>query len=152
MSRLDKPYVLIVDDNEATLTLMTALLQREFAIETAADGMDAIDKLRTKNFAATILDLRMPQSDGFAVLQFLKDERPEILRHVLICTAALTKSEMERVGTYNVCGVVPKPFEVETLLAAVKACVDDDGAYPLGRFFSSGVIFLLADILRQRLM
>jgi DNA-binding response OmpR family regulator len=152
MSKVEKPFVLIVDDNEATLTLLTALLQREFAVDLARDGQEAIDKLRTKNYGAALLDLRMPVIDGFAVLDFLKEERAEMIRRVIVVTAALTKSELSRVNQYEICGVIPKPFEVETLLAAVKECVGPDNANAIGRFFSSSVILLLADLLRQRLL
>jgi CheY-like chemotaxis protein len=152
MSKIEKPYVLIVDDNEATLTLVTALLQREFAVASAADGQDAIEKLRTKNFAAILLDLRMPIIDGFGVLEFLRREKPDALPTVIIVTASLTKAEVARVGEFPICGLIAKPFEIETLLSAVKACVGSENQGPLGSFVSSGMFLLLADILRQRLM
>jgi CheY-like chemotaxis protein len=144
---VEKPFVLVVDDNEATCTLITALLDRDFEIETAADGDDAIDQLRTKNYAAILLDLRIPRVDGFAVLDFVRDQKPDDLRRILVLTAALTKAEIARVKSYKICGIVAKPFEVETLLAAVKQCVDPD-APPSGRFIASGVILLLAEVLR----
>ena len=152
MSKIDKPFVLIVDDNQATLTLVTALLQREFAIDSATDGQDAIEKLRTKNYAAVLLDLRMPVIDGFGVLEFLQREKPDALRTVVVVTAALTKAELARVTQFSVCGLVAKPFEIETLLSAVKECVGPEHHGPLGRFFSGGMLLLFADFLRHRLM
>jgi putative two-component system response regulator len=154
MSRVEKPSVLLADDNEATCTLITALLHRDFNVEIALDGREAIERLRTRRYAALLLDLRMPQMDGFAVLDFLNETQPKVLANVLIVTAALTKREMERAGSYGVCAIIPKPFEVETLLAAVKKCASLDEDSTLGPILcSSGpVIFLLADLLRQRLM
>jgi len=146
MSR-EKPYVLLVDDNEATCTLVRAILQRDFIVDVAHDGMQAIDTLRTKQYAAVLLDLWMPQADGYTVLDFLKATKPEVLPRVLILTASLSKPELERVRAYNVCGVIAKPFDVDALLGAVKDCVGDDGGYPF--FVSSGVILLLADWLRR---
>ena len=146
MSKIDKPFVLIVDDNEATLTLLTALLQREFTVDVAMDGQEAIEKLRTKNYAAALLDLRMPVIDGFSVLEFLNSEKPDMLPRVVVVTAALTKSETSRVAKFPICGIVPKPFEVEHLLAAVKQCVGDDGGGQIASFFASGVIWLLAEV------
>lgn len=152
MTRVEKPYVLLVDDNEATCTLVTALLQREFAVETATDGASAIERLKTQQYAAVLLDLRMPGMDGYGVLEFLKTHKPEILRQVLILTAALSERELARVRQYEVCGIVAKPFEVETLLHAVRQCAGGDGP-ALGRFFfSNGMILLLAEVLRQRLV
>ena len=154
MSRVEKPYVLVADDNEATCTLITALLHRDFDVESAFDGREAIERLRTRRYAALLLDLRMPQSDGFAVLDFLKEHQAKMLTRVLIVTAALTRREMDRAGTYSVCAIIPKPFDVETLLDAVKRCTSPDEGSALGPVLcSSGpVILLLADLLHQRLM
>ncbi|HEV7920535.1 MAG TPA: response regulator [Thermoanaerobaculia bacterium] len=151
MSRVDKPQVLLVDDNEATCTLVTALLQREFTIEVASDGTEAVEHLRTKKYASILLDLRMPGLDGYGVLEFLQATTPETLRRVLVLTASLSEREVARVKEFDVCGIVAKPFEVETLLGAVRSCAGLDER-PIGRyFFSNGVILLLAEVLRQRL-
>lgn len=153
MSRLEKPHVLLVDDNEATCTLITALLQRDFVVEVAADGQEAIERLRTRYYAALLLDLRMPVVDGFGVLEFIREQKPEMMRNVLVVTASLTHAEIDRAREYDVCGIVSKPFEVEALLAAVKRCAahETSGFRPV--LCSSGpMILLIADLLRQRLM
>ncbi len=153
MPNPDKPSVLLVDDNEATCTLITAILQREFSTELASDGMEATEKLRTKQYAAVLLDLRMPQYDGFTVLDFLKSTHPEMLRSVLVVTAALTRKEIERAQSYGICGIINKPFDIDTLLAAVKQCVANTEGGTLGVFCSSTpMILFLADLLRQRLI
>jgi len=154
MSRVEKPYVLVADDNEATCTLITALLHREFNVEIASDGQETIDRLSTRRYAALLLDLRMPLKDGFAVLDFLKESQPRMLPRVLIVTASLTSGELQRAGSYGVCGIVAKPFDVEALLATVRNCTSSDEGSTLGPVLcSSGpVILFLADLLRQRLM
>jgi CheY-like chemotaxis protein len=154
MSRVEKPYVLIADDNEATCTLLTALLHRDFTVEASFDGQETIERLRTRRYAVLILDLRMPQADGFAVLDFLKEHQPAMLPRVLVVTAAVSRGELQRAASYGLCDVITKPFEVETLLAIVKKCASVDDGNPFGPMLcSSGpVILLLADLLRQRLM
>jgi CheY-like chemotaxis protein len=149
---MEKPYVLLVDDNEATVTLVTALLQRDFAIDCASDGAEAIERLKTGNYAAIVLDLRMPTVDGYGVLDFLQASRPEAIANVIILTASLSQREMERVRRYPVCAVVGKPFEIETLLAVVKQCAGPERPYMRGNILSGGMIILLADLLRQRWM
>ena len=155
MSNAEKPVVLLVDDNEATCTLITAILRRDFQIEIASDGMEAIEKLRTNQYAVILLDLRMPQYDGFSVLDFLKANNPEMLPSVLVVTAVLTARETERAKSYGVCGIVTKPFDVDTLLEAVKRCagdVDDGGSRGRTVFCSSTpMILLIADLLRNRM-
>jgi len=154
MSDAEKPAVLLVDDNEATCTLITAILHRDFRVETVMDGMEAIEKLRTTHYAVLLLDLRMPQFDGFSVLDFLKANQPDMLRNVLIVTAVLTGKETERAKSYGVCGIVTKPFDVEKLLEMVKQCAGgtDDGR-SVGNVFCSStpMILLIADLLRNRM-
>jgi CheY-like chemotaxis protein len=151
MPNPDKPSVLLVDDNEATRTLITAILQREFSVDVCSDGREAIEKLRTNQYAAMLLDLLMPLYDGFSVLDFLKNTNPEMLPRVLVVTAALSRKETERARSYRICGIINKPFDIDTLLAAVKQCAGNTEGSTLGKVFCSPVILLLADFLRQRL-
>jgi two-component system, response regulator, stage 0 sporulation protein A len=150
MSRIEKPYVLLVDDNEATCALMTALLQREFAVQVAGDGYDALEQLKTRRYDAILLDLRMPQLDGFGVLDHLREHSPDTLKRVIIVSAALHDREVERLGNYEVHGVIRKPFEVEVLIDTVKTCAGTaSGGFGKAFVSSTPVILLIADLLRQ---
>jgi two-component system sensor histidine kinase/response regulator len=154
MPPIDKPYVLVADDNEPTCTLLTALLHRDFTVDIASDGQEAIDRLRSRQYAAILIDLRMPRTDGFAALEFLRQNQPGMLASVLVVTAVLTPDELQRAKSYGICGIITKPFEVEDLLDAVKKCVSPDDENTLGPVLCTGapMILLLADLLRQRLM
>jgi|SRR5260370_39428382 len=153
MPNIEKAPVLLVDDNEATRTLIIALLQREFRVDSVSDGIEAIEKLRTNQYAAVVLDLRMPHQDGFGVLDFLQTNSPDRLRTVLVVTALLSKNEIERAKAFGICGIITKPFDVDELLRAVKDCVGETDGGKLGNVFctSTPVILLIADLLRQRL-
>jgi CheY-like chemotaxis protein len=147
---LEKPLVLLAEDNEATCTLIRAILRSDFEVDVVHDGGDAIEKLKACAYAVVLLDLHMPVSDGFAVLDFLRQERPEMLSRVLIVTAALAVADMERVRRYSVAGVIAKPFEVDVLYAAVRACAGSSGPeFIRGPLFASGVLLLLAEVLRR---
>jgi CheY-like chemotaxis protein len=123
---MEKPQVLLVDDNEATCTLVTALLHRDFQVESAADGLQAIEHLKSKTYATILLDLRMPHLDGYGVLDYLLAHDPAAIRSVIVLTASLAKKEMNRVANYEVWAVVAKPFDVEALLGVVKKCAFRD--------------------------
>lgn len=147
---MEKPFVLVADDNEATCTLITALLRAEFTVDIATDGGEAIEKLKRRAYAAILLDLRMPVLDGYGVLDHLRDERPDLLQHVLIVTAALTPREMERLKPYAVCGVIAKPFEVDSLFNAVRQCAGDSSSqFTRGPLISGGMLILIAEMLRR---
>ena len=148
---MEKPVVLVADDNDATCTLLTALLQRDFRVDIARDGHEAIERLKSRQYAAILLDLLMPIVDGYAVLDQLRDERPDLLRRVLVVTAALTTRELQRVRAYEVFAVVGKPFEVDMLQTLVRDCAVGEDDQPSARapIIAGSMLLLLADVLRR---
>jgi Response regulator containing CheY-like receiver, AAA-type ATPase, and DNA-binding domains len=146
---VEKPFVLLADDNEAICTLIQALLRSEFVVEVARDGHEAIEKLKSRQYAAILLDLLMPIVDGFAVLDFLSDGRPEVLRRVIVVTAALSPRETQRLRNYRLHGVIAKPFEVDVLQHTVRQCAGLGGEPFLTPILSSGMILLLGELLRR---
>lgn len=148
---MEKPRVLVVDDNEATCTLITALLRNEFAVDIASEGNEALEKLKSRQYAAILLDLLMPVVDGYGILEFLKQERPDLLPRVLVVTAALSPRDMQRLRGYDVCTIIRKPFEVDEFQSAVRRCAGI-GSDPFlrGPLLSGGMILLLADWIVRR--
>jgi len=147
---VEKPRVLLVDDNEATCTLIIALLHNEFVVEIANDGQEAIEKLKSRQYAAILLDLLMPVVDGYAVLDYLQQHHPEILSRVIAVTASLSNREMKRLQGYAICGLIAKPFEVDVLQAAVRQCAGLGGdVFLRGPLLSGGMLLLLAEMLRR---
>jgi CheY-like chemotaxis protein len=146
---LEKPFVLLADDNEATCTLLTALLQGDFVVHVASDGREAIERLKSRQYAAILLDLLMPFVDGYAVLDYLRDERPDLLPHVLVVTASLGARDMQKVSAFEICGIIAKPFEVDLLLSAVRRCAGVPGPSMRGPLISGGMLLLLAEVLKR---
>jgi CheY-like chemotaxis protein len=148
---MDKPCVLLVDDNEATCTLVAAVLQRDFRTDVAHDGSEALEKLKTGNYAAIILDLLMPPPDGYDIMDVLVQTRPEMLKRTLVLTAALSPREKQRMKDYPVADLIAKPFDVEVLLASVKKCCGSD-TLGLGNVLSSGMLLFIAEMIQRRWM
>ena len=76
-------------------------------------------------------------------------ESPETLARVIVVTASLSTREMDRVRGYSVCGVLAKPFEVDSLLASVRECAGL-GSDPslLGPLLAGGMLLWLANLLQ----
>jgi DNA-binding response OmpR family regulator len=151
---LEKPFVLLADDNDATCTLISALLRNDFTCEVAHDGREAISRLRQRRYAVVILDLALPVADGFAVLEALRSEQPDLLRRVLVVTAPPSRRDLARVRKYAVAGVLPKPFEVDVLVGVVRELADggEGQRSPGGPLLSGGMLLVLADLLQARLI
>lgn len=93
------PHVAIVDDNEDARRLIRRILhsQGEYAISEATNGNEAIQLAKTTPPDLMILDLMMPEADGFAVIDALKaDERTANIAIIVVTAKTLTPDEEKR--------------------------------------------------------
>jgi two-component system copper resistance phosphate regulon response regulator CusR len=112
--------VLVVDDSERVRkTLATGLRTHGMAVETAADGTEALAMLNGLSFDLVVLDLMMPRVDGTQVLRALKGraEKPRIL------VLSARDQVQDRVEALNLGAddYLVKPFAFEELLARLLA-------------------------------
>lgn len=117
--------VLVVDDNRLNrLKLSRALVQQGHAVDEAADGREALDLLRTEAFDLVLLDILMPEVDGFQVLRAMQDDNE--LRNVpVIVISAL--DEMDSVVKCIEMGAeehLPKDFDPVLLNARIGASLE----------------------------
>jgi PAS domain S-box-containing protein len=118
-------YILIVDDETANLKLLKELLSREgYQVRPADHPQLAIDAALTQTPDLILLDVRMPDMDGFEVCERLKqDERTKDVPVIFI--SALHDAE-DKVRGFEVGGVdfITKPFQEEEVLARVRSHMD----------------------------
>lgn len=108
---------LIVEDDPAIRRLVEKLLTRHHvAIDTATDGKQAIEKLRAGSYSVIVLDLMVPEVNGFEVIEFMK--REALSTPVAVVSAvsqqALTKLDLDVVKL-----VISKPFDVDEFTRAI---------------------------------
>ncbi|TBR22476.1 response regulator [bacterium] len=110
--------VLLVDDDEDILTLLEVLVHRDgFKILMAEDGETALTKMKEKP-DGMVLDLYMPGTDGFRVLESL--ETLPIAPPVIVITGSPNQSDIEKVSRSPlVKAVLKKPIRQNDLLAAL---------------------------------
>ena len=112
--------ILIVDDDDAIRALLfTVLRRRGFIADTARNGMEAIEKLSLCSYALILLDLMMPQMNGYEVLDHLATCPTATRPRVLVLTAGL---ELRPIDTTIVVGTMRKPFDVELLITTIVGC------------------------------
>ncbi len=112
--------VLLADDEEALRRILTReLIRRGHQVTPAEDGKTALSLLEKEEFDVAVLDVRMPQLDGLAVLKQLREEvaPPEVI--ILTGNATVENAvEAMRLGAYD---FVAKPCRIEVLDALVRA-------------------------------
>jgi adenylate cyclase len=122
----DGPALLLVDDNEDNLYTLTQRLRREgyTSLTTARDGRQALELLGSQTFDLVLLDVMMPELNGYQVLEALRaDER---LRHVpVIMISAVDELEsVIRCIELGAADYLPKPFNPTLLRARIGACLE----------------------------
>ena len=115
--------VLVVEDDPDIRRLVTMVLKREgYRTETASDGVEAVLKLGAAEYDVIVLDLMMPNLDGFTFINQLAESQPDRLRNVIVTSAASPALIRQRTNgqTFR---VLPKPFDIHELVAAVRSCI-----------------------------
>ena len=108
---------LVVEDDPAIRRLVEKLLRRQqIEIDTAGDGRTAIEKLQANDYSVLVLDLMVPELNGFDVIDHLKREGKQIPVVVVsaVSQQALTKLDLDVVKV-----VISKPFDVDEFTRAV---------------------------------
>lgn len=112
-----QPRILIVDDDEVSRDIAGRVLREAgYATEVAGSGADALALLRGGTFELVLLDIQMPDMDGFAVLEQLKrDERHRDLP-VIMASARNDVGTVMRCVDLGVDGYLLKPLDPALLL------------------------------------
>lgn len=115
----EKAKVLIVDDEELLRhSLSVELISEGYEVETAGDGDEAIELLRQKTFDIILLDIRMPKINGFEVLKFIKQNKPDV-RVIMLTAYADVRNAIEamKLGAID---FVSKPYDLVDILSSIQ--------------------------------
>ena len=118
-------HILVVDDNEANVDMLSRRLRREgYQVSTAQGGVAALERVEKENFDLMLLDIMMPDLDGFQVLSAMKS-KPELRDLPVIVISAI--DEMDSVVRAIELGAedfLPKPFDAVLLRARIGANIE----------------------------
>jgi DNA-binding NtrC family response regulator len=115
--------ILVADDEEVMRDVLSALLSSEsYAVDLAESGSQAIDMIKDKDYGVLLLDLMLPDMDGFQVLEELNKSENSPVAVVLTAFASIDKAvTATKLGAYN---FIAKPFKNDELLVAVKNAME----------------------------
>lgn len=118
---LTTPSILIVDDQPKNIQLLGSILKTEsIEIEFATSGKEALEWLGSKTFDLVLLDIMMPEMDGFEVCRRIK-ERPETADVAVIFITAKTDIQSMVLGfETGAVDYLTKPFNKNELIARVR--------------------------------
>lgn len=117
-------HLLVVDDHATNRLVVSATLMRSLPntrIDQAANGTQALEKMRTTCYDLVLMDLIMPDISGVDVVRHIRQEgvEPFVSVPVVALTANVAADAVKECLDAGICAVLPKPFDREALVHAV---------------------------------
>ena len=123
--KAERGSLLVVDDNEANRDLLSHRLERQgYTVSVAENGRQALEMMKAQNFELVLLDIMLPEMDGYQVLEYLRAD--DTLRHIPVIVIS-SLDEMDSVVRCIEMGAedyLPKPFNPVLLKARIGACLE----------------------------
>jgi DNA-binding response OmpR family regulator len=124
-----RPVILVADDDEDILALVSLTLGREeHEILNARDGMEAMEIVVDRHPDVLVLDLRMPRLTGHDVLRMLREKEATSDTRVIVLSAYVQRETVERVLQEGADSFMSKPFDPEALRERVETVLLHVGA------------------------
>lgn len=117
MREVDQVPLLIVDDEKPIRRLLQRIAERAgFQVDTACDGIEALEMLARKEYRIAIVDLMMPRLSGYELVQKISEMSP---RPCVIVATALTNGDTASLDDSTVRRVIRKPFDITAVANAL---------------------------------
>src|SRR5574341_1843037 len=121
-TRETKPLkVLIIEDHPDQRELLAIVLQREgYRVITAANGLEALEKLENENVQIALSDIMMPKMDGFELIKRIRTSPTLKSIYLILITARIQEGDRVRGLDLGADDYITKPFSFSELLARVR--------------------------------
>jgi CheY-like chemotaxis protein len=118
--------LLIVDDNPINQKFLYYSLKKYYEIETADNGLEAVEKLEKNNFDVVLMDLSMPVMDGFEATLLIRQSENTRNKNIPIIFVTTNDYEHERVRCMENGGsdYLIKPVDINALLKSIHIQLD----------------------------
>ncbi len=130
-STLNRPLVLVVEDEAALLTMLRYNLERNgFRVEEAANGEEAIARIAEERPDLVLLDWMLPVLSGIEVCRQIRRQPDTRTLPVIMLTARTEDQDAVRALNTGADDYITKPFALEALMARIRALLRRSGAMP----------------------
>ena len=117
--------ILVVDDNKNNTTLLKKRLQKKgHSVATANNGIEALSKVKGNKFDLILLDIIMPNMNGYEVLEFLKKDKRYHEIPIIMLSSMDDLTSIYRCIELGADDYVTKPFDKMILEVRISACVE----------------------------
>ncbi|TVQ89042.1 MAG: PAS domain-containing sensor histidine kinase [Bacteroidetes bacterium] len=137
LTELDKPggklnnlkgiHILLVEDDKMNQFVMSQLLKKWFAkLDIAENGKKAIEKLKKNSYDLVLMDLHIPELDGFEATQIIRNKDSEVINHdtpIIALTADVTAETREKAKQAGMNDFITKPSEPKVMFEKIMKAV-----------------------------
>lgn len=121
----DQLAILVVDDNEDLLETFSLILKRRgFHVETAGNGVTAVNRYKEHAFDVTLMDIVMPEMNGVEAFRKIKEMDPEA--SVILMTAYSEEELIEIAKKEGARKVINKPIRIDQLIDMIKEAATEE--------------------------
>lgn len=114
-------HILAIDDSRTIRTLLTMTLEKAgFAVTTAVDGVEGVEKFQDAKADLVITDVNMPNKDGFGVIEDIRNGTVNRAVPVLVLTTESGAALKDRARKAGATGWIVKPFDDDALVSVIK--------------------------------
>lgn len=125
--------ILIVDDKAASRELLHTVLERQgYAVSEAANGKEALEKVRAEAPDLVLLDLQMPIRNGYEVLDELRKDAAYATLPVIALTASAMQGDREKALAAGFTGYLAKPVALSHLREEIRRLLEPGHAANAG--------------------
>lgn len=116
-----KKRILIVEDEESLLKLETILLTvRGYEVSGASSGKDALEKLSGEAYDLILLDIMLPDIDGYEICRRIKEHPRHAATPVIMLTARKSSEDQELGATSGADAYLTKPFKSAMIIEVIE--------------------------------
>lgn len=113
--------ILIVEDDQHIRKLLHILIRKEdIQIEEAVEGNEALEKLANNTYDLVILDIMMPNVDGFQILKTMRESPATATLPVIVVTAKTEDKDLMKGYSMGANYYITKPFEPQDLIHSIE--------------------------------
>jgi len=126
MNDVDKKKILIVEDDNHLNRMMSYLFQSQvYSVEIATSGSDALETLKNFTPHIIILDLLMPNMDGFEFLKIIKEDASLKDIPVVVLSALPSYMNKDKVLSIGASDYINKPFQSAELVSRINKLMEE---------------------------
>ena len=120
VSKAKKNSVLIVDDERSNISMLRFILSSEYTVYASIDGQDAVETAEEVMPDVILLDIIMPEMDGFAVIAALKNSEKTRNIPVIFITGLDSREDEEKGLALGAVDYILKPFDAAVVKQMVQ--------------------------------